>query len=184
MNFKPGILESRVARARHAATKKCTYKLGRGGFNPSFPLDPAWDKGCSDCSGFVSYVLMTRRDPKPGRNFWLETTAIYTDAIKLQRDGHREGQVFRQIPYPVPGCLVVYGDKNGKQGHIGVVVETWRGLGKPEDYGDDTPDGYTTVECASGLLGRIGKAIRYRKDAQKLFGPKGAIFCVLKDDLV
>lgn len=181
MNFKPGVLESRVARAKHAATKKCTYKLGRGGFNPSHPLDPAWDKGRSDCSGFVSYVLMTRRNPKPGRNFWLETTAIYHDAIKPQRDGTRGGNVFRQISYPVPGCLVVYPDRNGSEGHIGVVVEV---LKEPIEGTQVVVYQYHTIECASGLLGRIGKAIRLRKHAQELFSRKGAIFCVLKDDLV
>ena len=158
-------LQNRVDRALQSCKFPCVYKLGRGGFNAAKPLDPAWDSGRSDCSGFVSHVIQTRRSPKELRPFWIETTMVYNDAT-----GKR--LAFRAIPGPIPGCIVVYGDSGGKQGHMGIVVEV-------------SPDGsYDTVECASGIMGSIlkKKAIRRRNDAQKLFGPRRAIFCVLRGD--
>jgi hypothetical protein len=155
-------LSNRVERALDALRFRCVYKLGRGGFNSLHPVNPAWDGGRSDCSGFVSYVLMTRRSPKELRPFWIETTMVYNDAVGAQR-------AFRAIPKPIPGCLVVYGDRKGQEGHIGVVVSV-------------SGDTYATVECASGILGRTGKAIRKRENAQTLFGSKKAIFCLLKGD--
>jgi hypothetical protein len=155
-------LSNRVERALDALRFRCLYKLGRGGFNSLHPVNPAWDGGRSDCSGFVSYVLMTRRSPKEARPFWIETTMVYNDAVGAQR-------AFRAIPKPIPGCLVVYGDRKGSEGHIGVVVSV-------------SGDTYATVECASGILGRTGKAIRKRENAQTLFGSKKAIFCLLKGD--
>lgn len=172
MIIKPLVAQTRVARAKGAASLKCFYKLGRGGFNSKHPHNAAWDGGRSDCSGFISWLLMTKRAPKEGRPFWIETTAIYNDAKGKQL-------VFVQLDAPEPGCLVVYGDKNGNEGHIGVVVEV-RG------WSDRLvlDPGYTTIECASGVQGKVlGKAIRYRKDAQNLFGKRGAIFVALKEDL-
>ena len=157
-------LSTRVERAIAATKKPCVYKLGKGGFNAAKPLDPCWDGGRSDCSGFVSYVIQTRRSPKEVRPFWIETTAIYKDATGKQ-------VAFKKIDNPVPGCLVVYGDKGLGQGHIGVVVEV-------------RENGYDTVECASGFLGSVLKkqAIRRRSNAQELFGKRNAIFCILKGD--
>lgn len=166
--IKPSVATLRVARARGATTTRCVYKLGRGGYNPHFQHNAAWDGGRSDCSGFISWLLMTRRRPKPGRPFWIETTAIFNDASGKQ-------QVFTELDEPEEGCLVVYGDRNGKEGHIGVVV-------KVHSVNPGHLD-YDTIECASGVLGRLGKAIRERKDAQGLFGKRGAIFVALSEDL-
>jgi hypothetical protein len=171
MTIKPLIAQTRVARAKGAAMLRCFYKLGKGGFNSKYPHNAAWDGGRSDCSGFISWLLMTKRAPKPGRDFWIETTAIYNDALF-----HRK--VFVRLDAPEVGCLVVYPDSGGRQGHIGVVVDV-----KDFDY-MPSANSYTTIECASGVQGKVlGKAIRYRKDAQNLFGKKGAIFCALKEDL-
>jgi hypothetical protein len=158
-------LSSRLDRARSALKYACRYQLGEGGFNPKYPFNPC-PHGDSDCSGFISWVLMTQRAPKPGRDFWIETTAIYHDATRAQR-------VFKRIDYAVPGCLVVYGDEGKRQGHI-AVVEMVRG--------DVTNWRFDTIECASGLLGKMGKAIRRRKNAQSVFKPGKAIFCVLVED--
>lgn len=161
MKIKPKPLEQREQRAWAANGKPCTYKLGRGGFNAQHPNSATWDGARSDCSGFGSWVFMTRRAPKEGRPFWFETTAIYNDA-------EGEQSVFVRIPEPVPGCMVVYGDSNGKQGHMGIVVAVG-------------PDGeYDAIDCATG---RGNRAIKLRTDAQKLFGKRGAIFCVLRQDL-
>jgi hypothetical protein len=169
--IKPEIAQTRVARAKGASLTRCTYKLGRGGYNDKFPHNPTWDGGRSDCSGFISWLLMTKREPKPGRKFWIETTAIHRDATGKQT-------VFVKLDKPEPGCLVVYGDKNGHEGHIGVVVAV-----KDFDY-MPSANSYTTIECASGVQGKVfGKAIRERKEAQTLFEPRGAIFVCLRQDL-
>ena len=163
-------LQARVDRAKSGLNFRCNYQMGRGGYNPAHPLNPAWDYERSDCSGFVSHVLQTRRSPKPGRKFWIETTAIFSDA-------KHDHEVFREIPEPVSGCLVVYGDRKGKflqpdrEAHIGVVVN----VGNPSGQFD-------SIECASGPLGKIGKAIRIRKDARDFWKSRGAIFCVLNED--
>lgn len=163
-------LAARADRAHSALVFRCVYKLGRGGFNPSFPKNPSWDAARSDCSGFVSWVLMTRRSPKPGRKIWIETTMIYGDA-------KNDNETFRQIKIPVAGCLVVYPDRQPKflqpkrEGHIGVVVNV-----------RDSGGQFDTIECASGPLGRIGRAIRTRKDAKDFWASRNAIFVVLKED--
>ncbi len=167
MKYKEGILEARVARAK-ASIKPCFYVLGRGGFNPIYPNDATWDKRRSDCSGFISHVLMTKREPKHSRPFWIETTAIYKNATGSKT-------TFTQVQIPVPGCMVVYGDSRGKQGHCGIVSDV--------HYVGPIWVGYDTIECASGIQGKLGKAIRIRKDAQHLFEPRGAIFCVLTQDI-
>lgn len=130
------------------------YKLGRGGFNKRNPSNPGWDGGRSDCSGFVSWVLMIKRAPKLIRPFWIETTAIYQDAIGKQR-------TFKQIPNPIPGCVVVFPDRVGREGHIGIVSEVSNGAV------------YHVVDCAS-------KGITEHSGAY--FVHHNAIFCVLKED--
>ena len=174
--FKPGVMESRLNRAKKGTRTKCFYKLGRGGWNQKFPFDPAWDKnklgqGRSDCSGFISHTLITQRAPKVGREFWIETTAIYDDATGPCTN-------FVRIDRPCPGAMVVYPDKNGKQGHIGIITDV-RIMSDPERMLYE----YDTIECASGLQGRIGKAIRKRVNAQNLFGKRESIFVCLKQDL-
>lgn len=158
--INPQPLAQREQRAWAANGEPCTYKLGRGGYNQDHP-SVNWDKERCDCSGFGSWVFMTRRRPKPGRDFWFETTAIYNDATGPQT-------VFVCIPEPVVGCMVVYGDSGGKQGHMGIVVAVG-------------PDGeYDVIDCATR---RGNRAIKLRTDAQKLFGKRGAIFVVLRQDL-
>jgi hypothetical protein len=171
MNFILPRLNTRADRAKAGLNFRCNYQLRRGGYNAAHPLNPAWDFERSDCSGFVSHVLSTRRSPKPGRKFWIETTAIYNDA-------KHDHEVFREIPEPINGCLVVYGDRKPaflqpkREGHIGVVVN----VGNPSGQFD-------TVECASGTLGKIGRAIRLRKQAAAFWKSRDAIFCVLNEDI-
>ena len=171
MNFVSHRLNERAKRALAGLNFRCNYKLGRGGYNPAHPLNPAWDYERSYCSEFVSHFLQTRRSSKPVRKFWIKSTAIYTDA-------KHDHEVFTQIETPVSGCLVVYGDRKPaflqpkREGHIGVVVN----VGNPSGQFD-------SVECASGPLGKIGRAIRLRKDARDFWAGRNAIFCVLNEDI-
>jgi hypothetical protein len=152
------ILDARVARARSATDDGVRYKLGRGGFNPRHVDNVAWDSKECDCSGFVSWVLMTKRAPKAGRPFWIETTAVHRDATTSR-------QVFRQIATPVPGCISVFPDRERPhhEGHMGIVTRV---------HADGS---YDVVDCAS-------RGIRERLDTY--LRANHAIFCVLKQDFV
>ena len=145
-----------MARARKGIGRGVAYKLGRGGFNAKHPNEVGWDKGLSDCSGYVSWVLMLKRAPKLIRPFWIETTAVWRDATGKQR-------TFQQINKPVPGCIVVFPDRNGREGHIGIVAEVYGGAG------------YDVVDCTGkGIREHPGTYFRGRSDT---------IFCVLKEDM-
>lgn len=150
-------LQNHLNRARSGIGKGVRYKLGRGGFDVKHANDVAWDQKRCDCSGFVSWVLQTRRAPKPGRPFWIETTAVFKDATRTR-------QVFAQIADPVPGCLVVFPDRERPhhEGHIGVVSAV------------RSKTDYDVVDCTS-------KGITEHSGAY--FVKRHAIFCVLKQDL-
>lgn len=121
-------------RARSAVGLGTAYRLGRGGFKPT----ALWIDRSSDCSGFVAWVLGLSRVPKLSRPWWIETTAIHKDATGKRR-------VFERILEPTPGCVVVYPDLNGTQGHVGIVASV-------------SP--LTVVDCSSGSYRRTGDAIR------------------------
>ncbi len=149
-------LSARVSRARKGIGRGVTYKLGRGGFNAKWPDMVGWDDQKCDCSGFVSWVLMTRRAPKFLRPFWIETTAIWKDAQGRQR-------TFHQIPKPLPGCIVVFPDRRGHEGHVGIVSVVHE------------PGMYDVIDCTGkGIREHAGTYFQSRPDA---------IFCVLKEDM-
>jgi hypothetical protein len=156
--------------------------MGRGGWNQKgvdsgkvSPLNPAWDGGCSDCSGFISYDLrMSRYQADKNKAWsdyfhWIETTEIYHNAIN-------DKNPFVRIDRPVPGCFVVYPDKGKKQGHIEVIEKAWLGKKGFE---------YDTIGCSAGFQGSalMKRAIRRRKNAHRLFEKAGAIYVCLKQDL-
>ncbi len=162
----PDVLKLRVARARSATLKGIRYKLARGGYHPGADLpgragDPATDDGIGcDCSGFVAWCLGLRRGPLPHPPpAWIETSQVYRDATGPQR-------LFRRLAEPVAGCVVVYPDAGGDQGHIGIVTET-----APELRG---------VDCSSSRSRRTGQAITERGLA--FFRDRGAIFALLVTD--
>ena len=93
------------------------YALGKGGFLPLYKY-PTMTNTC-DCSGFASWCLGLSRIPKLSRPWWLETTNIYRNALRL--DGRK--QAFVRILRPVEGCLAVYPDSDTHQGHVGVVTK-------------------------------------------------------------
>jgi cell wall-associated NlpC family hydrolase len=128
-----------VARARSVIGQGCIYKLGQGGFTPL--LDHPWNsmKEC-DCSGFVAWCQGFSRmvtDPwyKSQNGGWFETTAIVRDALS-------EFGNFAAVPAldAKPGDVIVYGDKDGHQGHIGIISRI-----------DENGVG-AVVHCSSGNL--------------------------------
>ena len=83
--------EEAVQRARSAAGQGCQYALGKGGLHPErpFPWAVAVDAKLCDCSGFVAWCLgVSRQAPVPALP-WLETTAVYHDAMGAAH-GERE----------------------------------------------------------------------------------------------
>lgn len=168
--LKPEVVERRLARARLALGKGIDYHLGRGGFRLEHADDPGWDHGCCDCSGFVSWVLETRRSPKAGRPLWIETTAV-------ARDASGDQEVFARLNAPWPGCLSVYGDSGGHQGHIGIVTSA-------SMDGDGTVVQLRGIDCSLGSYWRSGDAIQER-DLTRVFAKNDrTVYCCLKEDLV
>lgn len=158
-------LNARSLRARQATQFSCNYGLGRGGTNPAAPK-PMDAKGRCDCTGLASWVLGVSRlqgdKRKPWSRFlpWIETTLVYRDATGSQR-------MFRTIKDAVPGCIVVYGDRLSRQGHVGIVVR-------------DSGGNLTTVDCSPG---RGSKAIAPRPLKWWLEPRRKAVFAVLNEDL-
>lgn len=137
-----------IARARSAIGHRTAYRLGKGGMNPSSPVP--WDaSGGCDCSGFIAWVLgISRLSDTPWyKKFnggWIETTAIV-------RDARTPFGFFDEVPWEEarPGMIVVYGDDNGHQGHVGMVTRFKRGGGP-----------HRVIHCSSGNYKRTGDAIQ------------------------
>jgi hypothetical protein len=178
MNLDVNKLARRVNRARSAVGVGVRYKLGRGGFHPAAPA-PDCDRVGSvwvrrfeaDCSGFVAWCLVMRRDQINAGKWWsrllpwIETTMVHRDATGPQR-------VFVTIHEPVPGCLVVYGDVGRSQGHIGIVSQVYEGTGKIK-----------VIDCSAGQFRATGDAIREHSGDFFLRHP-GTVFCVLREDVL
>lgn len=161
-------LDGRIARARSACNRGISYGLGQGGMEPRDDL-PTRNARC-DCSGFAAWGLsLDRFQGDKGKLHskaipWIETTAIARDATGAQR-------LFQQIEKPVPGCLVVYGDRKvlgrKREGHIGFVSEVRNRLD------------FDVIHCSVGN-DRKGDAIQETHGA--LFVRANAIFVVLVED--
>lgn len=149
-------LESRLTRARSVIGQGIKYGLGQGGMNPDnpTPASPTWK---CDCSGFVSWVLHMSRKPKVTRWWWIETTNVYKDATGRQK-------VFVKIDKPVPGCIVVYPDRSGHEGHIGIVSEIRK-------------TGYDVIDCSGSKNGI------YEHSGAAFMTKANTIFCLLKQDI-
>lgn len=136
-----------VARARSQIGLPTRYELGRGGFYPS-ALTAADAMGRCDCSGFVAWIFKTPRHvdiPEYAAELgnWVETSAIVRDA-KLPYG------MFNEVPLAQAeaGMVIVYGDNQGHQGHVGIVVEV----------GSAGPT--SVVHCSKGNYLRAGDAIQ------------------------
>ena len=115
-----------VARAVSACGKGTRYRLGAGGRDPRL-AHPAVAGAC-DCSGFAAWCVGVDRflpnagvPTMPGGN-WFETTQLVRDA--KSPFGFVTEVAMAQAR---PGDLLVYGDRGGRQGHVGVVVEVGEG---------------------------------------------------------
>jgi len=104
-----------LERARRAlgSARGLRYKLGKGGFHPEDPT-PSRDGFC-DCSGFAAWCLGLSRDQRGRFGLWISSEGIWSDGTGPRR-------LFTAVVQPFPGCLVVYPDRDGRQGHVGVVV--------------------------------------------------------------
>lgn len=114
-----------LTRARAACDVPVRYRLGQPGrVIPKGATEAVLPAEC-DCSGFVCYCLNMERfqwivDAHGFRHIiWLDTTVIAADAKFHER-------WFEQCA-PAPGCLIVYPDRGGKQGHVGIVSEVKAG---------------------------------------------------------
>jgi hypothetical protein len=113
-----------VARALSATKFPCKYFLGSGDRDPKASSPEDYDGSC-DCSGFALWALGTARftsDPSHLRRVghgnkiaWIDTSAIVWDA-------EQDVGMFSEMSAPAPGCLWIWGDANGKQGHVGIVT--------------------------------------------------------------
>jgi hypothetical protein len=167
--LKKGLAEYRIHRARSACYRGIKYKLGNGGFDPHDVLPTR--NGYCDCTGDISWVLeIDRYQGDKGKPWskampWIETTAIYNDATGPQR-------LFKQIPAPVPGCMVVYGDYKvlgvRRPGHIALVSQVKGNV-------------WTCIDCSASRNGKTVEAIR-EWDRQAMFEARKAIFVILKQD--
>ncbi len=129
-----------IERAKSAVGHKTVYKLGMGGMKPGRER-PGNSEGQSDCSGFFAWYLGISRQDARIDGGWIETSAIVRDATGPQKR-------FKKLDKPVVGCGVVYGDANGRQGHVGVVVEVKHGVAT------------RVIHCSMGNYRDFGDAIR------------------------
>lgn len=168
LKLKTEKLRARAAHAKSAVGRGTRYGLGQGGMSPKDEL-PTRNGRC-DCSGFAAWAIgISRYQYDKGKKWskaipWIETTAIVKDAIGPQK-------LFRQIPYPVVGALVVYPDRKilgvWLQGHVGIATEI------------RDARSFDVAHCSVGN-DKKGDAIQVT--GGDLFQRKHAIYCVLNED--
>ena len=108
-----------------------------------------------DCSGFLAWCLRISRQVDHPRykminGGWFETTAIHADVAN-------SWGFFEQLDVPVVGGFVVYPDKNGHDGHVGVISSA---NGSKGMAGVDT-----VLHCSLGGWRNHGDAIRETEPA-------------------
>lgn len=140
--------EAVVARALFAVNTDTIYAM-KDKVNPPLSAE-AWPKSGmkTDCSSFVAWCL--RRPSKEqhplyvkANGGWFETSAVYKDGIE-------QTGFFSSVETAQPGSLLVYPDRNGKQGHIGLVVKV---------NGPGIQGVSKVAHCSSGAFKKTGKAI-------------------------
>ena len=158
---KPGP-DQVVARALAVAQgHDITYAMGTSG--PRWlasTFDPEGDG--ADCSDFVSYCIGRRKaggldwTNDRGQRLWLHTGSIVTDA-------RGDNKLFCDIGDPVAPCIASYPDRNGKQGHTGVIVSVHGGA-------------LRGVDCSYTQHKRTGDAVKVR-DLSWFKRKAGVVFC-------
>ena len=117
------------------------YVLGKGGRNPQ--ADSPLQDGACDCSGFVAWCIgLDRYQPgKVAGGDWIETSAMV-------RDANYDRNLFVPMNERRPGYILVWGDKNGRQGHTGIISAV-------DAHGKVT----RVIHCSSGNYRTKGVAI-------------------------
>ncbi len=144
-----------VAHAHAAVGKGVRYRLGHGGMHPADP-GPTRD-GLCDCSGFALWACGLCRLRTDGE--WMDTSWIVNDAM-----GARKAFARLEWEQARPGTLVVYGDRGGRQGHIGVVVATDPAVGP-----------VSVIHCSKGNDSIYGDAIH--ETGPDAFRTRGIVVC-------
>lgn len=128
-----------LMRAQSALGLKTIYKLGKGGFDPAKPMTAS-----CDCSGFVAWAIGLPRELPPKSDKWLDTDAYYMGGKPV-----KSGLFFEvKVIDAEPGDLLVYPDKGGSQGHIGIVTQV------------DLSAPTYVVHCSNGNYKNYNDAIR------------------------
>jgi cell wall-associated NlpC family hydrolase len=137
-----------IARATSAADTETPYVSP--GKSP--PLQAArWPDSWTgiDCSGFVAWCFrMSRRVTHP---LYVKTNGGWFETTALHRDGMDVSGLFRPLERARPGSLLVYPDRDGKDGHVGLVMEA---------DGPGIAGVRAIVHCSAGNHRRTGRAIR------------------------
>jgi len=131
--------EQTLARAQSALGLKTIYKLGKGGFDPAKAMSPS-----CDCSGFVAWAIGIPRELPPKSDKWLDTDAYYAGGKPVRAGLFSEVAIIDAEP----GDLLVYPDKGGSQGHIGIVTQV------------DLSAPTYVIHCSSGNYKNYKDAIR------------------------
>ena len=138
-----------IARARSGLGKKTVYSSP--GVTPPLSANTWPASGAkNDCSGYVAWCLRISRvvdNPKYKQinGGWFETTAIHADM------GGSWG-IFDGIDTPVVGAFVCYPDKDGHDGHIGVITAVTGGKGVAAIQ--------KVIHCSLGGWKNLGDAIQ------------------------
>jgi cell wall-associated NlpC family hydrolase len=158
-----------LRRAISAIGKGTIYVLGKGGRKPIAELPGDSEKRC-DCSGFVSWCVgLDRYQPRSSlykkyNGGWISTDAIVFDAKRPKS----ESGYFTRVEIPTPGDIIVYGDKDGRQGHTGIVSAV-------RDFENDPKwAGLKVIHCSSGNYKKTKDAIR--ETGAEVFLKNKAIF--------
>jgi len=152
-----------VVRARVCIGRGCVYALGHGGMHPAamYPWPTGMPNLGCDCSGFVAWCLgvsrmLTKDHPHYEFGGWFETSAVF-------RDARSEFGFVNEILWTLaqPGDILVWGDHDGHQGHIGIVSES------------DGSGPTKVIHCSKGNWRDTGDAIQ--ETDVHLFKTNGAI---------
>lgn len=135
-----------------------TYGLGKGGREPGgLPFN---SKGQCDCSGFACWLVgIDRLQVYDGEEYWYSTDGIIRDATGPQRE-------FRVVKRTEPvqvGDFVVYGDKDGRQGHIMWIASVLPGFATARRAGKGWGSRLLVIDCSPTSAARPW-AIQYRPD--------------------
>lgn len=123
--------EQGVARALKATTQTGYYRPGTGGRDPSKPVwktfdDPKLGKiPAADCSAGANNFCGEDRWDEP-TDTWYDTSEILADA--LRRKDNRRFKKVAAVDQVLPGDLLVYGDKDGRQGHVMMITKVLPGF--------------------------------------------------------